>query len=185
LAKTRGADAVEGQLEQCAKPYFSLEAEVDGTPGYRTANDYRRARILRGLYTNPRLLGRLVRSMARHPRVTATMVQCFFIEKSWDWLSMKVTLKFAEKCPRTVPVDSAEFVIGRNADCHLQLESSMVSRRHCALTMQDGRLFVRDLHSRNGTGLNNQVLVGQQQLQHGDLLWVATTSIEVDIRNDA
>jgi len=76
---------VDGQLEECARPYFSLETEVDGTLGYKIANDYRMARMLRGLYTNPKLVWRIARSLARHPRVTSTMIECFFIEKSWDW----------------------------------------------------------------------------------------------------
>ncbi|MHB0955437.1 MAG: SAM-dependent methyltransferase [Pirellulaceae bacterium] len=76
---------VDGQLEACAKPYFSLEKEVDGTCGYKTANDYRMARMLRGLYTNPKLVWRIARELARHPRVTRTMIECYFIEKTWDW----------------------------------------------------------------------------------------------------
>jgi cyclopropane fatty-acyl-phospholipid synthase-like methyltransferase len=76
---------VEGQLEECARPYFSLEREVDGTLGYKIANDYRMARMLRGLYTSPKLVWRIARSLARHPRVTSTMIECYFIEKSWDW----------------------------------------------------------------------------------------------------
>lgn len=76
---------VDGQLEACAEPYFSLEKEVDGTEGYRIANDHRMARMLRGLYTNPKLVWRIVRSLARHPRVTGTMIESYFIEKSWDW----------------------------------------------------------------------------------------------------
>jgi cyclopropane fatty-acyl-phospholipid synthase-like methyltransferase len=76
---------VDGQLEACAAPYFSLESETDGTTGYRIANDYRMARLLRGLRTNPRLVWRIARSLVRHPWVTATMIECYFIEKSWDW----------------------------------------------------------------------------------------------------
>ena len=76
---------VAGQLEQCAAPYFSLEAEVDGTAGYKQANDYRMARMMRGLYTSPKLVWRIARSLARHPRITGTMIESYFIEKSWDW----------------------------------------------------------------------------------------------------
>lgn len=76
---------VDGQLEECARPYFSLATEVDGTSGYRIANDYRMARMLRGLYTNPKLVWRIARALVRHPRVTGTMIECFFVEKSWDW----------------------------------------------------------------------------------------------------
>jgi cyclopropane fatty-acyl-phospholipid synthase-like methyltransferase len=76
---------VDGQLEECARPYFSLESEVDGTRGYKIANDYRMTRMLHGLYTNPKLVWRIVRSLVRYPRVTGTMIECFFIERSWDW----------------------------------------------------------------------------------------------------
>jgi hypothetical protein len=76
---------VDGQLEECAGPYFSLETEVDGTLGYEIANDYRMARMVRGLYTNPKLVWRIARSLVRHPRVTGSMIECYFVEKSWDW----------------------------------------------------------------------------------------------------
>jgi cyclopropane fatty-acyl-phospholipid synthase-like methyltransferase len=76
---------VDGQLEECARPHFSLAAESDGTLGYRIANDYRMARMLRGLYTNPKLVWRIARCLARHPFVTSTMIESYFIERSWDW----------------------------------------------------------------------------------------------------
>jgi cyclopropane fatty-acyl-phospholipid synthase-like methyltransferase len=76
---------VDGQLEECARPYFSLESEMDGTLGYKIANDYRMERMLRGLYASPKMVWRIARSLVRHPRVTGTMIECYFIEKSWDW----------------------------------------------------------------------------------------------------
>ena len=76
---------VDGQLEECARPYFSLQTEMDGSLGYKIANDYRMARMLRGLYTNPKLVWRIACCLARHPLVTSTMIECYFIEKSWDW----------------------------------------------------------------------------------------------------
>lgn len=76
---------VDGQLAACAAPYFSLEAERDGMLGYKIANDYRMARMLRGLYTNPKLVWRIARSLVRHPWITLTMIECYFIEKTWDW----------------------------------------------------------------------------------------------------
>jgi cyclopropane fatty-acyl-phospholipid synthase-like methyltransferase len=76
---------VDGQLQECAKPYFSLAKEVDGTLGYRIANDFRMARMLHGLYTNPKLVWRILRSLAVHPCVTSTMIECYFVETTWDW----------------------------------------------------------------------------------------------------
>jgi pSer/pThr/pTyr-binding forkhead associated (FHA) protein len=96
---------------------------------------------------------------------------------------MRVTLTVSDGRPRTVVVDSPEFLIGRAADCDLKLRNPMVSRHHCALTIHDDHLFVRDLQSINGTGINNQVLVGERPLSDGDYLWVAATPIEVRIHN--
>lgn len=76
---------VDGQLAECAQPYFSLEREEDGTQGYKIANDFRMQRMVRGLYTNPMLVWRILRSLARHPFVAWTMLRCYYIEQSWDW----------------------------------------------------------------------------------------------------
>jgi cyclopropane fatty-acyl-phospholipid synthase-like methyltransferase len=76
---------VARQLEECARPYFTLEAEMDGSQGYKIANDHRMARMMRGWYTNPKMVWRIARALIRHPSVTRTMLQSYFIEKSWDW----------------------------------------------------------------------------------------------------
>ena len=76
---------VLGQLEECAKPYFSLEKEVDGTLGYKIASEYRMARMRRGLYTNPKLVWGIVKALTRHPYTTVTLLECYFIEQAWDW----------------------------------------------------------------------------------------------------
>lgn len=76
---------IDSQLEDCAKPYFSLEAEMDGTLGYKIANDYRLAKMMRGWYTNPRMVWRILRSFFHHYREALVMFQCYFVEKTWDW----------------------------------------------------------------------------------------------------
>jgi cyclopropane fatty-acyl-phospholipid synthase-like methyltransferase len=76
---------VDGQLEACARPYFTLEAETDGTAGYKRANDYRMRTMMRSLVTNPKVVWRIARALVRYPWVTSTMIECYFIEQSWDW----------------------------------------------------------------------------------------------------
>jgi cyclopropane fatty-acyl-phospholipid synthase-like methyltransferase len=76
---------VDGQLAECAKPFFTLEKEVDGTLGYKIANDYRMKRMMRGWYTSPKMVGRIARVFMHSPREARTMMQCYFIEKTWDW----------------------------------------------------------------------------------------------------
>ena len=76
---------VDGQLEECARPYFTLEKETEGTLGYKIANDFRMKRMMRGWFTSPKMVWRIARAFTRFPRITRTMLQCYFIEKSWDW----------------------------------------------------------------------------------------------------
>lgn len=76
---------VFGQLERCAKGYFSLERETDGTLGYKIASEYRMARMLRGLYTRPKLVAGIAWALARHPWATSQLLNGYFIEQVWDW----------------------------------------------------------------------------------------------------
>ena len=75
---------VFGQLAECAAPYFSMEREVDGTLGYRIASDYRLARMRRAL-VKPSLLWGIAKAWLRHPWLTTTLLDGYFIEQAWDW----------------------------------------------------------------------------------------------------
>ncbi len=57
---------------------------------------------------------------------------------------------------RTVTVSKLRFVIGRERGCQLRLGSAQVSKQHAALEQRDGRVYLRDLGSTNGTFLNGR-----------------------------
>jgi phosphoserine phosphatase RsbU/P len=65
-----------------------------------------------------------------------------------------------------------EVTIGRHDGCSILLnEGSKVSRWHAAVSQREGRWYVRDMGSRNGTFLNDAPLSDQPQpLRQGDLL---------------
>jgi pSer/pThr/pTyr-binding forkhead associated (FHA) protein len=64
------------------------------------------------------------------------------------------------------------FVIGREADCQLRPASDMVSKRHCALLVDENAAFVDDLGSTNGTFLNDQPVRDKTELHDQDSLRV-------------
>jgi hypothetical protein len=61
-------------------------------------------------------------------------------------------------------------IIGRSADCDVPLDVAAVSRRHAALVREGEQYFVEDLHSRNGTFLNDKRVEDRAQLEDGDQL---------------
>jgi pSer/pThr/pTyr-binding forkhead associated (FHA) protein len=70
-------------------------------------------------------------------------------------------------------------VVGRHPQCDYQLICPIISRRHCAFSVRDGRVCVEDLGSRHGTRLNGQSVEGLQPLHDGDRLDLACVPFEV------
>ena len=61
-------------------------------------------------------------------------------------------------------------IIGRSADCQVPLDVAAVSRRHAAIVRDGDQFFIEDLHSRNGTFLNDERVVDRAPLEDGDQL---------------
>ena len=47
-------------------------------------------------------------------------------------------------------------LVGRAADCGLQVKDQFVSRKHLKITRKGERIFIKDLNSRNGTFVNGE-----------------------------
>jgi predicted component of type VI protein secretion system len=95
-----------------------------------------------------------------------------------------VVLTAGKKKGWAIPIAVAEFLIGRSAGCHLRPKSRIFSDRHCALITRDGRLFVRDLGSANGTYVNQKPVRGELELHDQDRLRVGFLSFAVHIQGE-
>lgn len=73
---------------------------------------------------------------------------------------------------KVLNITLAQFLIGRDPQCHLRPASPMISKRHCALIQRDGKAFIRDFDSTNGTLVNDQPVKGELELHHDDQLKV-------------
>ena len=82
---------------------------------------------------------------------------------------MKLSLVVAQgvHAGKVIPVTSAEFVIGRDPQCQLRPASPAISKQHCAVTTRDGKAFVRDCGSTNGTFINGEQVAGERRDQVG------------------
>jgi hypothetical protein len=68
--------------------------------------------------------------------------------------------------------------IGRTDSNHVVLNEETVSSRHAVVEFHDGRWWIRDLGSTNGTLLNNELIDGQDQLKPGDLIQVGGVRLQ-------
>ncbi|HEX8339598.1 MAG TPA: ATPase, T2SS/T4P/T4SS family [Tepidisphaeraceae bacterium] len=76
----------------------------------------------------------------------------------------------SSKGRRRIEVRDKPISIGRQADNALPLDDEKLSRRHAVVERKGAQYFVRDLGSRNGTVVNNAMLDGEKELEHGDVI---------------
>jgi FHA domain len=78
-----------------------------------------------------------------------------------------------------IPVGPYPVIVGRDPWCDARLDSIRVSRIHCCLTEDDGKVVVLDLGSANGTRINGRrVELGRLRL--GDELSIAHLRYRVE-----
>ena len=70
-------------------------------------------------------------------------------------------------------------VLGRDASADVALHDSTVSRRHVAITVDDSRITIRDLGSKNGTFVNGVRLTGETDLHDLDAIGLAKVQLEL------
>ncbi len=74
-----------------------------------------------------------------------------------------------------------EYIIGTDPQtCDIVFHDTSVSRQHAKITVtQDDQLMIEDLKSRNGTLVNNQPVISQQNYSQGSIVTVGTTSFAI------
>jgi hypothetical protein len=71
----------------------------------------------------------------------------------------------------------SEVILGRSAECQLQLPAAGASRRHASVGWRDGAVVLRDLGSTNGTYLNGQRVSQETALRSGDRIRIGGLEI--------
>ena len=74
-------------------------------------------------------------------------------------------------------------VLGRGHEASIPLPHPLVSRLHCEIVLQQGRLLVRDLGSLNGTFVGNH-RVSEAELPPGELLTVGSVTFRAEYEVD-
>ena len=87
--------------------------------------------------------------------------------------------------PITKELRKADFIIGRSADCNLQIPVDDVSRNHARIFFRNEEYYIEDLGSTNGTFVNGItiakcVLRNNDQIEIGDVRMIF---VEVETRD--
>lgn len=85
---------------------------------------------------------------------------------------------------KEIPITAAEFRIGKDPSCQLK-PASGVSDKHCAFLVKQGKLFLVDLGSAEGTFVNDNKISAEVELKPKDKVKVGPLLFEVKIEAPA
>lgn len=99
---------------------------------------------------------------------------------------MKVSLIVVQGKPegKVIPLNGPVFRVGRGDGMHLRPNNEQVSRRHTEIRVEEQRVVIRDLGSRNGTYVNNERLEAEadRDLRNKDLVQIGPLTFAVSIQ---
>lgn len=91
----------------------------------------------------------------------------------------KFIIKTGKYQGKKLKLPERDITIGRDLECDIRISDSDVSRTHCQIFIRDGKLFVDDLESRNGTFINDIAIEIETPLLPGDQLRVGPMVFEL------
>lgn len=71
------------------------------------------------------------------------------------------------------------YTIGRDPSCSLTFPDSLTSRKHVAVRVHGGQIYLRDMESKNGTFVNGQEVRRSVELKLGDQVEIGETLVSV------
>jgi pSer/pThr/pTyr-binding forkhead associated (FHA) protein len=92
-----------------------------------------------------------------------------------------MVLSAGNSAGKALPINAPQFVIGRDPQCNLRPASAMISKRHCAVIVKGGQVFVHDYDSTNGTFVNDEQIKGEVAVKDGDTLKLGPLSFKLVI----
>jgi serine/threonine protein kinase len=98
-------------------------------------------------------------------------------------MNLKLHLTLADNPTKVIDLTDATLptVIGRDSEVsQVVIPDSQASRAHCSIDVEDEKVMVEDMGSRNGTWLNGQPIT-RARAYHGDILKLGKTHITFEI----
>jgi pSer/pThr/pTyr-binding forkhead associated (FHA) protein len=84
---------------------------------------------------------------------------------------LTIELKFNNAVLKTIETDKEVINIGRNIKSDIQIDNLSVSKLHARIIKLNGKYFVEDLNSTNGTYLNEKK-ISKEMLTNNDVITI-------------
>jgi hypothetical protein len=72
-----------------------------------------------------------------------------------------------------------ELILGRGSKCHVVLSDAYASQVHARIFRREGRYFIEDMGSTNGTYLNRKKVTSPIPIGRGDRIRIGKTELEL------
>ncbi len=99
-------------------------------------------------------------------------------------MEVKLVVVNGKNAGQGIPVNGPKFLVGRADDCQLRPRSDVISRYHCVILVEEAFIAVRDFGSKNGTFVNDQQIMGEEELRNGDRLRVGQLEFDVELQDE-
>ncbi|MBR4190073.1 MAG: FHA domain-containing protein, partial [Kiritimatiellae bacterium] len=77
--------------------------------------------------------------------------------------------------PKDIELTTEPLSIGRSREADIPLLDDKVSRVHCGIRLSDGKFYLKDLKSRNGTYVNGERVEDTAEIKAGDRIQIGST----------
>jgi pSer/pThr/pTyr-binding forkhead associated (FHA) protein len=84
---------------------------------------------------------------------------------------LTIELKFNNAVLKTIETDKEVITIGRNVKNDVQIDNLSVSKQHARIVKQEGKYFIEDMKSTNGTYLNEKKIT-KEKLTNNDVITI-------------
>ncbi len=79
--------------------------------------------------------------------------------------------------------DNSSIIIGRGEEAGLCIaDDQRASRKHAIIGLQEGKAYVSDLSSTNGTFIGKIQVRGREPLKEGDVVFIGRTYFKITIK---
>jgi len=93
-------------------------------------------------------------------------------------MEVKLVVIGGKQAGMEIRVRRPKFLVGRGEECQLRPQSHLISRKHCAILVEDGSATIEDFGSTNGTFVNGEKIGQRRELANGDRIKVGKLELE-------